>query len=98
LEKLVRDRIPELMRASGLAPRSRRAKPEEVLDLLFRKLHEEVDELQEKPGVEELVDITEVLRRICEVLGVGFPELEQARLSKARSRGAFEDNVVLILD
>jgi predicted house-cleaning noncanonical NTP pyrophosphatase (MazG superfamily) len=59
IEKLVRDRIPELYGSSASGPGNRVAEPEEMLSLLVAKLYEEVDELAADPSLDELVDVTE---------------------------------------
>lgn len=98
MEKLVRDKIPELMRASGIEPTIRRAQPDELLSLLLHKLREEVEELQGSPGLEELVDVAEVMGRICKELGIQPSELHEAREKKANVRGRFDAGIVLIIN
>ena len=45
MEKLVRDRIPEIMKRNGVDPQVREANQGERLRLLLAKLHEEASEL-----------------------------------------------------
>jgi predicted house-cleaning noncanonical NTP pyrophosphatase (MazG superfamily) len=105
-EKLVRDRIPERIRANGelcvLDQHYRKAQPEEMRELLVAKLHEETDEIARAPSrlaiVEELADLTEVIRHLGEIHGIEPVEIERARRDKSNERGSFYDRIVLFGD
>ena len=58
--KLVRDKIPEIMLASGVKPVTKTLNPEEYTLFLEKKLDEEVAEYHKDKNVEELADILEV--------------------------------------
>ena len=60
--KLVRDRIPELIRAGGETPRTRILEDEEFHRLLEAKLDEEVGEFHRDRNLEELADIPSLSR------------------------------------
>jgi predicted house-cleaning noncanonical NTP pyrophosphatase (MazG superfamily) len=95
--KLVRDRIPDLMRASGQAGTFHLATATERRELLRAKLVEEVNEfLAATPGraAEELVDILDVVAALADALGINQTDLEVRRQEKAAERGAFTDGVV----
>ena len=95
--KLVRDRIPDLMRASGRAGTFHLATATERRELLRAKLVEEANEfLEATPGraAEELVDILEVVAALAEALGINQTDLEVRRREKAAERGAFAYGVV----
>ena len=77
-EKLVRDRIPEIIRNSGQNPQVRQAGDEEFMDLLKEKLLEESAEFSQKPGVEELSDVLEVVLALTGELGITWEDLEKA--------------------
>jgi predicted house-cleaning noncanonical NTP pyrophosphatase (MazG superfamily) len=98
LEKLVRDRIPELMREVGAVGRFRVAEPTERLKLLLAKLIEEAAELEREPGPGELADVVEVLRAIKGALGLSDADVENERTRKERARGGFRDGFVLLLN
>jgi predicted house-cleaning noncanonical NTP pyrophosphatase (MazG superfamily) len=98
VEKLVRDKIPALMKDEGLEPNIRTAQPHELPSFLFQKLLEEVAELVADPTLDELADVAEILRAISKSMGIEPNELEQARETKAKSRGAFELGFVLLLN
>lgn len=100
-EKLVRNRIPEIIRSKGQTPIVRKASQAEYRDLLRAKLEEEVEEFLGAPDIAdpvnafmELVDIVEVVRALTINLGFDTEELERARLAKAEMRGTFFGRVV----
>ena len=62
--KLVRDKIPEMIREQGETPVFRILEQEEYLKELDRKLHEEIREYQEDKSLEELADVLEVMLAI----------------------------------
>ena len=93
--KAVRDRIPEIIRASGKECTVEQVSPEKWLELLNEKLSEEVAEYQENPSLEELADILEIMRAIVALRGETWEELESVRAEKAEKRGGFEERLVL---
>lgn len=95
-DKLVRDRIPEIVTASGARPETRVADPVEFRALLRAKLVEEVHEFLEEENPAELVDILEVVHALAADLGTEAEELERQREKKASETGVFADRTVLI--
>jgi predicted house-cleaning noncanonical NTP pyrophosphatase (MazG superfamily) len=96
-EKLVRDKIPDIIRASGTDPFIRIADPGEYRDLLRAKLAEEVQEFLDSDrdvDVEELADILEVVFTLAERAGISRGDLEDIRAAKAEERGGFTQGVV----
>lgn len=93
--KAVRDLIPDIIRATGKECVVEQVAPEEFLALLREKLAEEVAEYQAAPSVEELADIVEVIRSILYLEGASWEQLEELRVRKAVSRGAFAERLVL---
>ncbi len=95
--KLVRDRIPQIIREDGAEPIVRTADPEEYRSRLRDKLGEEVAEFlaaDEAGALEELADVLEIVRALAADLGVAPDQLEKIRESKARERGGFTQRVV----
>ncbi|NED01075.1 nucleoside triphosphate pyrophosphohydrolase [Streptomyces sp. SID6648] len=95
--KLVRDRVPEIIRAAAIKPIIYIAGPEEYRSRLRDKLGEEVAEFlsaDDAAAVEELADVLEVVYALAEDLGVDSTELEEVRRSKARERGGFANRVI----
>ncbi|WP_392960145.1 nucleoside triphosphate pyrophosphohydrolase [Streptomyces sp. LN245] len=95
--KLVRDRIPEVIRADGGDPVTYVASPAEYRRRLRDKLGEEVIEFLEADGdsaLEELADVLEVVRALAVELGSDAERLEQIRAAKACERGGFAERIV----
>jgi len=93
--KLVRDRIPEIILKDNELPTTRILDDEEYLKELNRKLQEEINEYLEDDNIEEMVDILEVIRAILEHKGVTYDEIEEKRIKKATKRGAFKEKIFL---
>lgn len=98
--KLVRDRIPEIITKKGLSLNTRILDTTEYLTELRTKLQEETNEYLEAESsaeaVEELADIMELLHTLAEAHGVTANQLEQVRAEKADKRGGFKDRIYLI--
>ena len=95
-QKLVRDRIPEIIRANGETPHYRIINDDaEYIEALLQKDTEEGAELAEDLSLEELADKLEVLYAIAKVCGYTVEQIEQARVEKARMRGGFDGRIFL---
>lgn len=94
--KLVRDRIPAIIEASGRTAHTRLLTEKEYLVALHRKLDEEAAELHADPCLEEMADLAEVLLALCEAHGYTAEELHAARVKKASERGGFRDKIFLM--
>ena len=93
--KLVRDRIPEIIRADGREPVTYTADAEEYAARLRAKLQEEVTEfLASEDDPEELADILEVLYALAEHGGTSREQLESLRAAKAEKRGGFASRII----
>ncbi|MFD6076898.1 nucleoside triphosphate pyrophosphohydrolase [Streptomyces hydrogenans] len=95
--KLVRDRIPQIIRNEGAEPVTYIAGPEEYRARLLEKLREEVAELldaDEAAAPGELADVAEVLLALAADLGLSPEQLEAIRVAKARERGSFAGRIV----
>jgi predicted house-cleaning noncanonical NTP pyrophosphatase (MazG superfamily) len=93
--KLVRDKIPEIIRAGNANPVVHIAEPTEFRSLLFEKLVEECDEFRQNPCTEELADVMEVIHGLCGLVGLSIEDVETCRRSKLLERGGFQRRVVL---
>jgi predicted house-cleaning noncanonical NTP pyrophosphatase (MazG superfamily) len=93
--KLVRDKIPEIIRADGKRLKSRVLNDEEHLEALLKKVEEELAELREAKNAEELADLHEVLLALADALGISHDELEKVRADKAIKRGGFQQKIFL---
>jgi len=93
--KLVRDKIPEIIEASGSEVFCHIADDSEYWSKLKEKLLEEVHEFFESEEPEELADIYEVLLAIQDFIAVSSGELETLITSKAAARGGFRGRIIL---
>ena len=93
--KLVRDKIPEIIEADGKTCKTRILSDEEYIVALESKLGEEVEEYQTDKTLEEMADVLEVLRAICIARGYSLDELEALSAKKADERGGFADKILL---
>ena len=93
--KLVRDRIPEIIEASGKKSVCSTLSDEEYLAMLDAKLNEELAEYQESKSMEELADLLEVIRAVAAARGSSIEEVEAVRKNKAAKRGGFEKKILL---
>ena len=94
--KLVRDKIPEIISEKGDKANFRILDEDEYILALNAKLSEECAEYQKGNNVEELADILEVIYAIVKAKGWSAPELEEIRAHKAKERGGFVDRNFLI--
>ena len=97
-EKLVRDRIPEIIRSRGAQPSVRTASEDELDQLMRTKIVEEAEELLSSGETEEIVDLLEVIDALIQLRSLSSTELDQLREEKNRARGSFKRGYVLLLD
>lgn len=93
--KLVRDKIPEIIEADGKTCKTKILSDEEYIAALETKLNEEVAEYQADKNLEEMADVLEVLQAICVARGYSLDELEAMRAKKAEERDGFSDKIFL---
>ncbi len=98
--KLVRDEIPAKIIGQGERVDQARIDKTEARAALVIKLFEESQELlaaQSPTDVTaELADLTEVLRSLCSATGIEWEIVQAVAEEKRKSRGSFEQNVVLM--
>ena len=95
--KLVRDKIPEIIEADGYSCKTRILSDEEYLHYLKLKIREEALEFFNDPSnsIEELADILEAVYATANALNCSIEQLEHLRKAKVDSRGAFEKRILL---
>lgn len=93
--KLIRDRIPEIIEQTGTQYRVRTLDETEYKVQLDKKLQEELNEYSTSGKVCELADMVEVIYAILAVKGVGVEEFEAVRTEKKLKRGGFENRLFL---
>ena len=98
--KLVRDRIPEVIEKAGKEYSTRILEEDEYESEVKKKLSEELTEYQEaktsEEAIEELADILELLHAATKIRDFSFEELEKVRKTKAEKRGGFDKCIFLI--
>ena len=95
-DKLVRDKIPEIITAAGKHAETDLLSEREMKAALDRKLQEEVQEYLENHSIEEMADVLEVLHGIAFHMGVSWDTIEQERIRKREERGGFEKGIRLL--
>ena len=93
--KLVRDKITDIIEAEGRTAKYRILDNNEYREELNKKLQEEIKEYLEDNNVEELADIVEVIYGILNSMDVSIEEFEKVRTKKVVERGAFEKKIFL---
>ena len=93
--KLVRDRIPEIIESSGKTCSTEILSPEDYLRMIDAKLDEELAEYHKDQNIEELADLLEVIHAAAIARGYTLEDLEQIRAEKAGKRGGFEKRILL---
>lgn len=91
--KLVRDRIPEILDEKGVSYEKRIASPEEYKAELIKKLGEEAQEFLEAGDPEELADVVEVIEALKQL--PEYSEVEAIRQKKKKERGGFDEKIIL---
>ncbi len=93
--KLVRDKIPEIIKQSGKTCEIVTLSDEEYLQELHKKLDEELLEYRQSGEVEELADLLEVVYATAQAKGYSIKRLHQVRDEKKTARGGFENKLLL---
>ncbi|MGG0238111.1 nucleoside triphosphate pyrophosphohydrolase [Bacillus rhizoplanae] len=98
--KLVRDRIPEIIESNGKTCTTRTLNEKEYIEEICKKTQEELAEYVEaetpEHKLEELADLLELLNALAQYEGVTLEDVEKVRKEKAEKRGGFQERVFLI--
>ncbi|WOV86964.1 nucleoside triphosphate pyrophosphohydrolase [Sporosarcina oncorhynchi] len=98
--KLVRDRIPEIIANTGKLYTSRILDESEYITEVNKKMGEELTEYLEtttaEDAIEELADILELIHAAAAHHGSTFEELNKVRVEKAKKRGGFNERIFLV--
>jgi len=95
--KLIRDRIPEIIAAaSDRRYETRQLTDAEYASALDQKLGEELQEYLSSGDVAELADLVEVVHAIVQHKGLALDTFEQLRQQKHQERGGFTQRLLLI--
>jgi predicted house-cleaning noncanonical NTP pyrophosphatase (MazG superfamily) len=97
--KLVRDKIPGIIKLNGGVPKCMSLDETEFRKALKIKMTEEAKELLEANSasdiLNELADVEELVTALAENYSLSLEEVENHRLNKLRERGGFEKKLFL---
>lgn len=94
--KLVRDKIPEIIESNGEKCTTVIVSQNTYLDLLDMKLCEELTEFRTDHSQEELADMLEVMVAVAKARGYDWNQILEIQAQKREERGGFNDRIVLI--
>ncbi|WP_027482365.1 nucleoside triphosphate pyrophosphohydrolase [Deinococcus pimensis] len=98
-DKLVRDRIPEIIEASGKTADVEVMEGEVFLRALLDKLVEEAREARDASPQEratELADLLEVIEAVMRAEGLSEPQVRAVQRERREARGGFERRLRLL--
>lgn len=98
-QKLIRDRIPEVIIKSGDEYKTRVMGEKEFEKELKKKLIEESKELVNAPKEEllnELADVLELTKSIASYFKISFSKVEKFQEEKRKKKGGFKKKLFLI--
>ena len=95
--KLIRDKIPGIMDKKKKQYKTKTVTDKQVIPFLCKKVTEELKEFKDsKYSKAELVDLMDVVITLSDKLGYDLEELETMSEKKAKARGLFEENIILL--
>ena len=94
-DKLVRDKIPAIVKKSGGKAVYHIAKSSEYSRKLKKKLTEELSEFLKSENIEELADITEVVEALAVLKKSTLKKILALKQQKRRERGGFSKRIIL---
>ncbi|MCT8140525.1 nucleoside triphosphate pyrophosphohydrolase [Anaerobacillus sp. CMMVII] len=98
--KLVRDRIPEIIEETGKKYTTSILNDEQYITELKKKSFEELEEYvntkTDEDALEELADVLEIVHALAVCHGSSIEEVEKIREKKAEKRGGFKEKIFLI--
>jgi predicted house-cleaning noncanonical NTP pyrophosphatase (MazG superfamily) len=93
--KLVRDKIPEIIIKNSQVPITSKVNEKEFPIYLKNKLLEEIEEFFEEQSIEELADILEIFNAICNHYKFSIDSVEKKRIKKLKTNGGFDKKLIL---
>lgn len=93
--KLVRDKVPQLIEESGRTHKSRILNDDEYFKALIDKVIEEIEEYRESGNEEELADVFEVLDSLVKFKDYEPMHIDYLKMKKKEKRGTFDGRVFL---
>ena len=98
--KLVRDKIPEIIKRDNCEPKTRTLDSKEFLVELFKKMSEEAQEFIEAKDdknavMKEITDIYEIIDTVIRLYGLNKEEIIALQEKRREERGGFKNMVFL---
>jgi predicted house-cleaning noncanonical NTP pyrophosphatase (MazG superfamily) len=97
VDKLIRDKIPHLMRQQNIFYAEKIMDEEEYFrrlkDKIIEEAHEVVQALSEEEHLEELADLLEVIHALGTTCGFSFEQIDRKRLEKREHKGGFAKKI-----
>jgi len=97
--KLIRDKIPEIIRKSNAVPKISELNDEQFKIALKDKLTEEAKELLEAKTEEEILnelsDVLQLIESIADNNNLSFAAVEKQKEKKKKERGGFDKKLFL---
>ncbi|GAB6615677.1 MULTISPECIES: nucleoside triphosphate pyrophosphohydrolase [Bacillus] len=97
--KLIRNKIPQIIKANGKTPTTRILPEDEYINEICNKIEELTEYLEadtKEHKLEELSDLLELINALAEHEGTTLEEINNIRKRKAEERGGFSNRVFLI--
>ncbi|WKY45815.1 nucleoside triphosphate pyrophosphohydrolase [Eubacteriaceae bacterium ES2] len=94
--KLVRDKIPQIIKESGRTCEYKILGDSEIKDALKDKLIEKAQIFSNKPSEDELSDIYELLNAIVETYDYEPLHIDYLKLQNKENKGTYSNRVYLI--
>ncbi|KKI91799.1 phosphoribosyl-ATP pyrophosphohydrolase [Bacillus sp. SA1-12] len=93
--KLIRDKIPQIIKQANKEPYTYVATEDEVKPMLLQKLVEELEEFKATPNEEELADMLEVIDGIAHAFNLDMDKVLACKANKIQARGGFKERIIL---
>lgn len=93
--KLVRDKIPEILEEKKVRFKTHIATKKEYPDKLYEKLIEELEEFKAKPNMEEFADMLEVIDFIGKYYNFNLTDIKNVKKTKKEQKGGFNERIIL---
>ena len=94
-DKLIRDKIPEIIENAGKEYEIHRADEQEYIEKLLLKVEEELAEFKEDPSIAEMADLFEVLDAVIGYYNFYKEEIKDYQEKKRKERGSFKKQLIL---
>ena len=98
--KLVRDKIPNVIETTGKKYTTTILSDEDYIKELKKKSFEELEEYMNtknnEDALEELADVLEIIHALAAYHGSSIDQVEQIRKEKEEKRGGFREKIFLV--